>query len=289
MREDVELLVPDRLENQVRHLLGRDAAGLDGVAQSFLMLQVGGGFLAIFAPGGVGVREGALIAILQFQPGIDTRQAVAAAFLLRLVGLGAEVVVDGAQSMGVLDDPVKSLQCDYYGMSAHKWLGTPVGMGVLWMRPEHTSKVWPLVPPPPGVTGMKRYEWIGTAPAYIEPAARPAIALHQTLGAQRKAARLRYLASHLRTRVGQTLPQARFYNTGEPGMSINLTTIELPGVDSDAVQRELRQRHSILVQSMAGNQRAPEIRGFRVSPNVYTTPSELDRFVTALAAVVESL
>ena len=203
--------------------------------------------------------------------------------------VGAEVVVDGAQSMGVLDDPVKSLQCDYYGMSAHKWLGTPVGMGVLWMRPEHTSKVWPLVPPPPGVTGMKRYEWIGTAPAYIEPAARPAIALHQTLGAQRKAARLRYLASHLRTRVGQTLPQARFYNTGEPGMSINLTTIELPGVDSDAVQRELRQRHSILVQSMAGNQRAPEIRGFRVSPNVYTTPSELDRFVTALAAVAESL
>ena len=201
---------------------------------------------------------------------------------------GAEVVVDGAQSMGVLEDPVKSLGCDYYGMSAHKWLGTPVGMGVLWMRPEHVSKVWPLVPPPPGITGIKRFEWIGTAPAYIEPASLPAIALHHTLGAERKATRLRYLASHLRARLGEALPNARFYTTGEAGMSIGLTTIELPGVDSDALQRELRQRHSILIQSMTGNQRAPEIRGFRVSPNVYTTPAELDRFVTALLAVVKA-
>jgi selenocysteine lyase/cysteine desulfurase len=35
---------------------------------------------------------------------------------------------------------------------------------------------------------------------------------------------------------------------------------------------------------MKGNRRAPEIRGLRVSPNVYTTPAELDRFVAAVAA-----
>ena len=51
------------------------------------------GFLALFAPGGVGVREGVLIEVLQVQPAIDARHAVAAAFLLRLVGLVSEVVV----------------------------------------------------------------------------------------------------------------------------------------------------------------------------------------------------
>jgi selenocysteine lyase/cysteine desulfurase len=67
-------------------------------------------------------------------------------------------------------------------------------------------------------------------------------------------------------------------------MSLGLTTVELPGVDAKALQQRLRQRHRILVQAMSGNARAPGIRGMRVSPNVYTTPAELDRFVTARAA-----
>ncbi|MCA1606482.1 MAG: aminotransferase class V-fold PLP-dependent enzyme [Acidobacteria bacterium] len=198
--------------------------------------------------------------------------------------VGAEVVVDGAQSLGVQGEPAPALDCDYYGASAHKWLGTPVGLGVLWMRPAHVAKIWPIVPPPPDVTGMRRFEWIGTAPAYLEPAALPALALHRSLGAARKAARLRYLSSHLRKRITVTLPNARFYTLAEPAMSTGITTIELPGVLSDGLQKRLRERHQILTQSMAGNKRAPEIRGLRITPNVYTTPAELDRLVAALKA-----
>lgn len=56
-------------------------------------LSMAAGFLAIFAPGGIGVREGALIEILKVQPGVDPRGAIAAAFLLRAVGFLAEVIV----------------------------------------------------------------------------------------------------------------------------------------------------------------------------------------------------
>ena len=196
--------------------------------------------------------------------------------------VGAEVVVDGAQSLGVLDEAVPALDCDYYGASAHKWLGTPVGLGVLWMRPLHVGKIWPIVPPPPDVTGMRRFEWIGTAPAYLQPAALPALTLHRSLGSARKAARLRYLSSHLRKRITAALPDARFYTTADPAMSIGITTIELSGVSSDALQKRLREDHRILTQSMDGNKRAPEIRGLRITPNVYTTPAELDRLVAAL-------
>lgn len=199
--------------------------------------------------------------------------------------VGAEVVVDGAQSLGLLQDPVASLDCDYYGASAHKWLGVPVGLGVLWMRPQHTAKVWPLVPSPPQVTGMERFEWIGTVPAYIDLTALPALAVHGSLGAARKAERLRYLTAYWRTRAGAALPGARFYTLPDPAMSISLCTLELPGVEAGALQRGLRERHRILVQAMSGNARTPEIRGVRVSPNVFTTPAELDRLVAALASV----
>ncbi len=195
---------------------------------------------------------------------------------------GAEVIIDGAQSLGVLDEPISAFDGDYYGASAHKWLGTPVGMGVLWMRLAHTGKVWPLIPPGPNVTGMERFEWIGTTPAYIEPAALPALALHRSLGAARKAARLRFLSAHLRARITTEIPAARFYTTADPAMSIGLTTLEIPGVESDSIQDRLRQQHKILIQSMAGNKRDPQIRGIRVSPNVYTTPAELNRLVTSL-------
>ena len=58
-----------------------------------IALPMTAGFIALFAPGGVGVREGVLIEVLKAQPAIDPRQAVAAAFALRLVGLLTEVVV----------------------------------------------------------------------------------------------------------------------------------------------------------------------------------------------------
>ena len=201
--------------------------------------------------------------------------------------VGAEVVVDGAQSLGLLADPVKALECDYYGASAHKWLGTPVGLGVLWMRPEHVAKVWPLLPPAPKTTGMGRFEWIGTGPEYINPGALPALALHERIGAARKAARLHYLATHWRTQVAAAFPDAKFYAADDPAMSAGISVVELPGVDSAAIQKRLLAHDRILVQAMSGA-RSPEIRGLRVTPNVYHTPAELDRFVAALVASVKA-
>jgi isopenicillin-N epimerase len=159
-----------------------------------------------------------------------------------------------------------------------------VGLGVLWMRPEHVGKVWPLVPPPPGTEGMARFEWIGTGPEYIGPAALPALALHAAIGPSRKAARLRYLTAYWRERVATALPAARFYTRPDEEMSCGLCTVEIGGGDARSLQQRLRAEHRILVQAMSGSPRTPEIRGLRVSPNVYTTLSELDRLVDALAA-----
>jgi selenocysteine lyase/cysteine desulfurase len=156
-----------------------------------------------------------------------------------------------------------------------------VGLGVLWMRTEHTAKVWPLVPSPLKQTGMSRFEWIGTSPEYVNPAALPALAVHGSLGPARKAARLRYLNRYWRERVADALPRARFYTLPEESMSCGLCTVELPGRDAAAIQKQLRER-GILVQAMGAGARNPQLNGLRVSPNVYSTPAELDRLVGEL-------
>ena len=198
--------------------------------------------------------------------------------------VGARVVVDGAQSMALVPYTIPELGCDFYGASLHKWLMAPVGAGVLWMKPEQVDAVWPLVPPPAHIKGMLRYTWTGTYPEHVLAAAVPALALHEQLGTARKLARMRHLARGLRARVGR-LPGVRFYADEAADASCGITTIELPGVDAGALQRQLWERDRIFVQDMSGNARTPEIRGIRVTPNVYSAPAELDRLAAALERV----
>lgn len=63
------------------------------------------GFLAIFAPGGVGVREWVLLEVLRLQPGVSPEAAVAAAVLLRIVWFATELVVAAALFWGVRPKP----------------------------------------------------------------------------------------------------------------------------------------------------------------------------------------
>jgi selenocysteine lyase/cysteine desulfurase len=102
----------------------------------------------------------------------------------------------------------------------------------------------------------------------------------------RKADRLRHLTRYWRARV-EVLPGVRFYSTNAPDASCGLAVFEIAGVDSQALRDHLWKEHRIVVQAMQQKERAPEIRGVRVTANVYTSLAELDRFVAAIERVVE--
>ena len=59
------------------------------------------GFLAVFAPGGIGVREGILIEVLRLQPGLHPQQIILAALLLRMVWFVTELTAAGSLYYGV--------------------------------------------------------------------------------------------------------------------------------------------------------------------------------------------
>ena len=196
--------------------------------------------------------------------------------------VGAEVLVDGAQTMALLDYKVPDLDCDYYGASLHKWLMCPVGAGVLWMRKQHMAKVWPLVPPPAIAKGMMKYQWSGTYPEFISAAAAKAIEFHERIGPARKEARIRHLTEHWRQKVG-AIKGVKFYTSSARESSCGLGIFEWEGVDLGAVQKRLWDKEKILTQFMNDfGGRDKSLRGLRVTPNVYTSTAELDRFVSAL-------
>jgi selenocysteine lyase/cysteine desulfurase len=155
------------------------------------------------------------------------------------------------------------------------------------MRKANVEKVWPLLPPMPDEKGLARFEWIGTTPEYVNVAAIPALTLHNELGANRKRARLHYLAGVLRASLASAHPGIKFY-ANATNETLGLTTFELPGVDSSKFQKEIR-KDGFLVQAMTGIRSDARIKGIRVSPNVYTPAEHVHRFVTASARIVKQL
>jgi len=199
---------------------------------------------------------------------------------------GVETIVDGAHSFAQFDFKRDDLGCDYFGTSLHKWLLAPIGTGLLYIRSEKIANVWPLFGAPPEMkTRMAKFMRWGTfSPAPVL-AISDALAFQNAIGGKRKEERLRYLTRYWATRL-QKLSNVRFLTSfRSPEMSCGIATMQLQGIDSNALQRHLHERRSILVQSVASRW-APEIHGIRVTPNLYTRLDELDRFCEVIEEIV---
>jgi len=79
---------------------------------------------------------------------------------------GVEVMVDGAHAVAQIQFNINDLGCDYYGASLHKWLAVPLGVGVLFVKKEHQSKIWPLLGENDSVQGINRLKSFGRNPVH---------------------------------------------------------------------------------------------------------------------------
>ncbi|MCA9736296.1 MAG: aminotransferase class V-fold PLP-dependent enzyme [Gemmatimonadota bacterium] len=196
---------------------------------------------------------------------------------------GIPVVVDGAHALAHFDFKISDLECDNYSTSLHKWLFAPHGTGMLWVRRDKIADLWPLMAAPEGMdANIRKFEEIGTHPAANYLAIGEALTFHQGIGAARKDARLRYL----RDRWADALLQhdrIRLHTSRQPGRSCGIANVQVEGVDTVALTEWLWSEHRILVVAI----KHPEFEGLRVSPSVYSSLEEVDRFTDAIVTVLQ--
>jgi isopenicillin-N epimerase len=197
---------------------------------------------------------------------------------------GIQTIVDGAHAFAHFPFKLRDLEVDYYGTSLHKWLLAPVGTGFLYVRHENIEKLWPLTPPP--ATKMKdirKFEEIGTHPAANHNAIAEALAFHQAIGVERKAARLRYLTDRW---VGQVdkLPRVKILSSREKDQAWGLANVSLEGIDASKAYDFFWTKYRIITAAI----KHAEYQGLRVTPNVYTTLDELDTFAAAIQDLLKS-
>ncbi len=195
---------------------------------------------------------------------------------------GIEAIVDGAHAFAHFPFTLDDLDCDYYGTSLHKWLLAPHGTGFLYVRKAKITTLWPMMAAPEKMNDdIRKFEEIGTHPAANHNAIAEALTFHEGIGPERKAARLRFLRDRWMKRL-DGLPGVRIYTSYDPRMSCGLANIGLDGVEPAKLVRQLWETRRIIVTPI----NHPACTGIRVTPNVFTTLDEVDRFAEAMEAVI---
>ena len=187
---------------------------------------------------------------------------------------GIETIVDGAHSFAQFDFQQKDLGCDYFGTSLHKWLYAPKGTGLLYVKRDKIEKLWPLMAAESKqASDIRKFEEIGTHPAAPRLAIGEAMLFHNSIGGKRKEARLRYLSRYWMNRL-KDVPKVRFNTSFDPKQSCAIANVQIVGVDPYAIGAYLFNKHHVFTTPI----KHEEFTGIRITPNVYTTLGELDRF-----------
>jgi isopenicillin-N epimerase len=199
---------------------------------------------------------------------------------------GIVTIVDGAHALGQFPFQLRDLECDAYGVSLHKWLLAPIGNGLLYVRKDMIPKFWPLqAAPEQQDNDIRKFEAIGTHPWAIRAALGEALAFHQAIGAERKAARLRYLTLRWANALKGRPKIKILTELSDPPQAWGVAAVNIEGIDVRALAKFLMDNYRIVAVPLVGG--APpnsvfDYQALRVSPNVYTTLEEIDTFVTAM-------
>ena len=202
------------------------------------------------------------------------------------------VCVDGVHGFGARAETVRDLGCDAFVSGCHKWLYGPRGTGVLWGNERVRELVRPSIPSfdgssygawvaggarsgvPDGPTltpgGFKTYEHRWALPE--------AFGFHQGIGRERVEARIRGLASRLKSGLVE-VPGVRLRTPQSAGLSAGLVCFELAGRDPADVVARLASRRIVASVTPYAN------RYVRLGPGIVNTPEHVDAAVRAIAAL----
>lgn len=194
---------------------------------------------------------------------------------------GIETIVDGAHAFAQIDFKRDDIQCDYYGTSLHKWTYAPKGTGMLYVKKDKIAKVWALMASEDkNKNDIRKFEEIGTHSAAMRLAIGEAVLFHNAIGSKRKEERLRFLARYWMNNL-KALPKVGFNTSFDPKQSCAIGNFKIEGIDPVKLGGYLMDKHKIFTTPIVHD----EFTGIRITPNVYTTLWELDRFCNVVSEV----
>ncbi|MBI2274335.1 MAG: aminotransferase class V-fold PLP-dependent enzyme [Chitinophagaceae bacterium] len=192
-----------------------------------------------------------------------------------------EVIVDGAHSFGLLDFKIPELGCDYFGTSLHKFLSAPIGSGMLWIKKEKISKIWPLVcNDKPRGEDIRKFETLGTRSFPIEQGIGEAVNFQNAIGSKRKEERIRYLKNYWASKVVD-IPKVKIHTSFKPEYACAICGVSIDGMTPGELDSALFNTYKIHTVGIVWE----NVSCVRVTPHVYTRLQDLDKLVMAIGEI----
>ena len=191
---------------------------------------------------------------------------------------GVEVMVDGAHCVGHFDFSIDDFNCDYYGSSLHKWLATPLGAGLLYVNKNKTHRIWPLLANGnTDKTDIKRLNHIGTHPVHTDLAISNSIDYLKWIGMERKEKRMRFLQRYWSDKL-RNVKNVIVNTPKDIERSCGIGNVGLTNMSPSRMEDLLFEKYNIFTVAID----YANVKGCRISPNIFTTTEELDTFVKAV-------
>ena len=198
---------------------------------------------------------------------------------------GVDVILDAAHSVGHVDFNIKQLGCAFVGVNLHKWVGAPIGCGVIYIDKNRIEDIDTYMGKTPGSGKVTARVDTGTANMAAHMAIPKAIEFHEQIGTAYKEARLRYLRS-LWVDKARKMNGLTILTPDEPTMVAGLTSFRINGVTStkanNALMKRLATEFGILTTRRTGPAAGDCIR---VTPSFYNTPDDMFKLVDALSKI----
>jgi len=200
---------------------------------------------------------------------------------------GIDVICDSAQSWGLLDFKISELNVDWAGFNLHKWIGSPIGVGALYMKRGSLNKIapYPGESDPENSRASTRVHMATSNFASIL-TIPDAIDFHESIGGQNKEARLRYLRQ-LWTDEAGSMSHIELLGGSDEESWTGMGSFRLQARNSVADARELQQRlendFGIFTVIRVGLASGSCVR---ITPQVFTSPDEISKLVDAMKNLV---
>ncbi len=195
---------------------------------------------------------------------------------------GVDVVVDAAHSFGQVPLSLGDLGADFVGVNLHKWVGAPVGAGVMYIRAGRLAAIDRAHGDQGSLDRIDSRMHTGTSDFATVMTIPNALDFQASIGIPNKSARLRYLRNRW-AEAARDIPGVDVLTPSDARLVGAITGFRLHGRGTreanQAVARTLLEEFGIFTVWRSGLAKGDCVR---VTPALYNTPADADRLVAAL-------
>lgn len=196
---------------------------------------------------------------------------------------GVDVILDAAHSWGQFEFDLQDLGVDFIGFNMHKWMGVPLGVGLLYIRKNRVLDIDPLRgeagPENDNVrtrihTGTVNFASVLTIPDALD--------FRENIGQKNIENRLRKLRNQWVSKVRDN-DKVEVLTPDDERMYAGITSFRLKGKttyrENADLMTTLNEKYGIFTVAIGGLAKGG---GIRVSPSLYNTLEDMDKLAAAI-------